>query len=77
MLIAALFVIARNNLDVPQLKGEWVTNMWCIYKTEHYSDIKNNGIRKFEGKWTQLEKKIILRVKYRRATKKILICIHL
>ena len=27
---------------------------------EYYSAVKNNDVRKFEGKWMELEKKLIL-----------------
>jgi hypothetical protein len=35
--------------------GEWIQKMWFIYIMEYYSDIKNEDIMSFEGKWMELE----------------------
>jgi hypothetical protein len=55
MLIAALFVIARN---WKQLKcttmEEWIQKMWFIYTMEYYSAIKSEDIMNFAGKWMEL-----------------------
>jgi hypothetical protein len=29
--------------------------MWYIYPMEYYSDVKNNDLMKFTGKWMDLE----------------------
>ena len=34
--------------------------MWYIYTREIYSEVQNNDILKFVGKWMELKKKIIL-----------------
>ena len=60
LFIAALFVIARSwkQPRFPTAK-EWIQNMWFIYTMEHYSAIKNEDIRSFAGKWTELENIIL------------------
>jgi hypothetical protein len=61
MFIAALFVIARywKQPRCPSSK-EWIRRMCYIYIMKYYSAIKNNDIMKFEGKWMEIEKKIML-----------------
>ena len=54
MFIAALFVIAGNNPDVPQQKNGYKT-MWFIYTVEYYSAIKNEDIMNFTGKRMEIE----------------------
>jgi hypothetical protein len=34
---------------------EWIQKMWFIYTMEYYSDIKNEDIMSFAGKWMELE----------------------
>ena len=60
MFIVALFVIARiwKQPRCP-LMEEWIKKTWYIYSVEKYSAVKNNDIRKFEGKWIELEKVIL------------------
>ena len=62
MLIAAIFVIARN-WKQPRCPSteEWIEKMWYIYTME-YSAEKNNGILKFAGKWMDLEETILSEV---------------
>jgi hypothetical protein len=36
--------------------------MWCIYKMEYFSAIKNNEFMKFLGKWLHLEDIILSEV---------------
>ena len=50
---------------------EWIKKMWYIYTMECYTAVKNNGILKFAGKWTDLEKTTL-----REVTQKDIICIH-
>jgi hypothetical protein len=54
MLIAALFVIARNwkQPRCPSTK-EWIKKMWYIYTMKYYSAIKNKDIINFSGKWME------------------------
>jgi hypothetical protein len=56
LFIAALFLIARS-WKQPRCPttGEWIQKMWFIYIMEYYSDIKNEDIMSFEGKWMELE----------------------
>jgi hypothetical protein len=56
MLIAALFIIARNWKE-PRCPSteEWIQKMWYIYTMEYYSAIKKNEFMKFLGKWMDLE----------------------
>jgi hypothetical protein len=55
MFIAALFILARSWSE-PRCPSteEWI-QMWYLYTMEYSSDIKNNEIRKFLGKWMDLE----------------------
>ena len=56
MFIAVLFIIARNwNQPRRSSTKEWTQKMWFIYVVEYYSDIKNECIVHFSGKWTELE----------------------
>jgi hypothetical protein len=50
MLIAALFIVARNWKE-PRCPSteEWIQKMWYIYKKEYYSGIKNYEFMKFLG----------------------------
>ena len=63
MLIAHLFVIARNwkQPRCPSTK-EWIQKMWFIYRIEYYSAIKSKGIMNFVGKWIELENTIVSQV---------------
>ena len=63
MFIAALFVIARTwkQPKWPSIE-EWIKKMWYIYTMDYYSAVKNNDIRKFSGKWIELEKIILSEV---------------
>jgi hypothetical protein len=56
MVIAALFIIARNWKE-PRCPSteEWIQKMWYIYTMEYYSAIKKNEFMKFPGKWLDLE----------------------
>ena len=59
MFIEALLVIART-WKQPRCHSpeERIRKMWYIYTMEYYySAVKNNEIKKFEGKWLELEKK--------------------
>jgi len=60
MFIAALFIIARSWKE-PRCPSaeEWIQKMWYIYTMEYYSDIKNNDLMKFIGKWRELENIIL------------------
>jgi hypothetical protein len=51
MLIAALFVIARN-WKQPRCPSneEWIQKIWYIHTMEYCSAIKNKYIMKFTGK---------------------------
>jgi hypothetical protein len=51
MVIAALFVIARNwkQPRCPKIE-EWVKKMWYIHTMKYYSAIKNKDIMNFSGK---------------------------
>jgi hypothetical protein len=43
MLIAGLFIIARNcKQSICPSTEEWIKKMWYIYMMEYYSAIKNN-----------------------------------
>jgi hypothetical protein len=56
MFIVALFVIARSyKQPICPTTEEWIQKMWFIYKIEYYSDIKNEDILTFAGKWMELE----------------------
>ena len=45
MLIAALFIIARNWKEPRCLSAEeWIQKIWYIYTMEYYSAIKNNEL---------------------------------
>ena len=56
MLIAALFVTARN-LKQPRCPSaeEWIKKIRYLYTMEYSSAIKNKDIMKFADKWTELE----------------------
>jgi hypothetical protein len=56
MFLAALFIIARSWKE-PRCPSteEWIQKMWCNYRMEYYSPIKNNEFMKFLGKWMYLE----------------------
>jgi hypothetical protein len=56
MFRAALFIIARcwKEPRCP-LTEEWIQKMWYIYTMEYYSAIKKNELRKFLGKWMDLQ----------------------
>jgi hypothetical protein len=41
------------------MSEEWIEKMWFIYTTEYYSDIKNEDILSFAGKWMGLENIIL------------------
>ena len=61
MFTAALFVVARNWKQPRCLSTkEQIKKMWFNYTVEYYSAVKNRNTRKFEGKWMELKKKIIL-----------------
>jgi hypothetical protein len=51
MLIAALFIIARN-WKQPRCPSteEWIHKVWFICTMEYYSAIKNKDILNFAGK---------------------------
>jgi hypothetical protein len=54
MFIAALSLTARGwkQPRCPSNK-EWMQKMWFIYTMEYYSNIKNEGIMSFVGKWME------------------------
>jgi hypothetical protein len=56
MFIAALFKIARlwSQPRCPSA-GQWIKEMWSIYKMSYYSAIKKNEIVSFAGKRMELE----------------------
>jgi len=56
MFIAALFLIARSWKE-PRCPstGECIQKMWYIYRMEYYSDTKDHELKKFLGKWMDLE----------------------
>ena len=41
---------------------EWIHNMWFIYTMEYYSDIKNEDIQSFSGKYMEVENIILSQV---------------
>ena len=63
MLIAPLFVIARN-WKGPRCPStdEWIQKIWYIYTMKYYSAIKNNEFMKFLGKKLELENIILSEV---------------
>ena len=63
MFIVALSVIARSwkQLRCPSTE-EWIQKILFIYKIEHYSAIKKEGIMSFVGKWMELENIILTEV---------------
>jgi hypothetical protein len=52
MFLPALFVIARSwkQPRCPTTK-ELIQKMWFIYTIKYYSDIRNEDILSFAGKW--------------------------
>ena len=56
MFTVALFTIAKTwkQPNCPST-DEWIKKMWCSYKMEYYSAIKNDEIMSFAAKWIQLE----------------------
>jgi hypothetical protein len=60
MLIAAIFIIARN-WKQPRCHSteEWIQKIWYIYTIDYYLAIKNNNFMKFLGKWMELENIIL------------------
>jgi hypothetical protein len=56
MLLAALFIIAKNwkQPRCPYTE-EWVKKMWFTYTMKYYSASKNEHIMKFPGKWMEIE----------------------
>ena len=56
MFIAALFLIARSWKE-PRCPSpdKWIPKMWHIYTMEYYSDTKDHELKKFLGKWMDLE----------------------
>jgi hypothetical protein len=63
MFVAALLVIARS-WKQPRcpVTEEWIEKMWFIYTMENYSNIKNEDILSFAGKWMELENIIMSEV---------------
>ena len=57
MFIAVLFVIARIWKQHSCPSAEELIKKMYIYTMEYYLTVKNNDIRKFEGKWMELQKK--------------------
>jgi hypothetical protein len=63
MFIAALFIIASSWKEPTCPSTEkWIQKIWYIYTMEYYSAIKNNEIRKFLGKWMDLENVVLSEV---------------
>jgi hypothetical protein len=63
MLIVPLFVIARSwKQPKCPMTEEWIHNMWFIYTMEYYSDIKNEDIQSFSGKYMEVENIILSQV---------------
>ena len=56
MFKATLYTIAKTwkQCKCPQT-GEWIKNMWYIYRREYYSAIKGNEIMAFVSTWRNLE----------------------
>ena len=56
MLIATLFTIART-WKQPRcpLADKWVRKLWCIYRMEYHSAIKNNAFESVPMRWMKLE----------------------
>lgn len=59
--IAPLFTVTRKCIQPQyQSRDEWIMKMWYMYSTKYYLTLKEDEIRKFAGKWINLEK-ILLR----------------
>ena len=73
MLIAAVFIIARNwkQTRCPSTK-EWRKEIWCIYTMRNYSVLKNDII-KFAVIWTELRNTW---VRHSRSRKTNMVYIH-
>lgn len=57
LLIAALFMIARNwKQPRSPSSDEWLEKIWCIHTTKCYSAVNKNEIMKSTGKWVEIEK---------------------
>ena len=56
MFIASLFTIART-WKQPRcpLADKWVRKLWCIYRMEYHSAIKNNAFESVLMRWMKLE----------------------
>jgi hypothetical protein len=56
VITAVLFIIARSWKE-PRYPSteEWIQKMWCVYRMEYYTAIKNNEFIKFLDKWMDLE----------------------
>ena len=56
MFIAAVFTIARicKQARYP-LTGEWIKNLWYIYKREYYSTITRNAFQSVLMRWVNLD----------------------
>ena len=56
MFIAALFIISImwKKTRCPSTE-EWIKKMWYICTMKYYSAVRNNDIRKFAGKWIELQ----------------------
>jgi hypothetical protein len=63
MFIAALFLLPRSwkQLTCPSTE-EWIQKMWYVYTMDYYSVIKNNKLKKFAGKWMELDNFILSEV---------------
>ena len=56
MFIAALFTIARTwKQPRCSLTGEWIKNLWYIYKREYYSTITRNAFQSVLMRWVNLD----------------------
>jgi hypothetical protein len=63
MFIAALFIISRSRKETrcPSTE-ELIQKIWYTYTMEYYSAIKNDELRKFLGKWMEVENIILSEV---------------
>lgn len=57
MFIAAVVTVTRRgSLPTCPSTDKWTRKLWYIHIMAFYSALRKNDIRKFIGKWTNIEK---------------------
>ena len=58
------FICDSQKLEKTQISQDkqWIQKIWFIYTMKYYSDLKNENILSFAGKWMELENIIMSEV---------------